>query len=498
MDFSLSNRLKWGCIVLLQIVLGCACVMLPWHTAILLFFLCCAVIVFLLRFHWLIYGVVFFLPLIGVKYPAVRFTSSEFIRSDAMPLFVMIAPLAVVPFVLLKLLGFFSDDARKNPLLVPVLLLMCYSFVSIFWSPANPAYNLFYFYYLMSNIITFFIIFRVVNTERLHRGLMWCLVASGVVLAVTTIPYQSLRGDPEKSLFVYGHTIEIFKGFEMDLGLAPDKALASSRARSLFEGHQETSVLMTCLIIVAVGLLLNEKKRWRVMLLYGVILLFLYVQFLTKTRVGLWSLVIMLGLFVSLSIRMEQRVIRTAVVIALVIATMFLVAERLSPSKRAHKGVRVLTLTMNKGDTVDSRITYWSAGFNALKKESLTLLGLGVGGYKYSTKQEVGCHPHNLFLGLFFDFGIAGFLIILYVIGALIRSFYTIIRYQESYMQSMAFIFGVLITGIGLMCLVYLSEYMSTVWLFLSLGCTTYSLARRELENKEPIPFTQTAGAVSA
>jgi hypothetical protein len=495
MDLSLSNRLKWGCIVLLQVVLGCACVMLSWRTAMPLFFICCASIVFLLRFHWLVYAVVFFLPLIGVKYPAVQFTSSGFIQSDAMPLLVMIVPLAAFPFVLLKLLGRYRADSHKNLLFVPIILLVCYSFLSIFWSPANLAFNLFYFYYLMSNVITFFIIFRVVNTERLHRRLMWCLVASGIVLSLTTISYETLRGDPETSLFVYGHTIEIFKGFEMDLGLAPDKARSSSRARALFEGHQETSVLLSCLIIVAVGLLLNERKRWRVMVLSGAILLFLYAQFLTKTRVGLWSLVIMLGLFLALSIRMEQRVIRAAVVIALVFVTMFLITEQVSSSRRAHSEVRVLTLTMNKYDTVDSRMTYWTAGFDALKKESLTLLGLGVGGYKYSTKQEVGCHPHNLYLGLLFDFGIAGCLISLYAILVLIGSFHKIIRYQASYLQSMSFIFGVLIFGIGLMCLVYLSEYMSTLWLFLALGCTTCSLAQRELENKEPIPDVQTAGA---
>ncbi|MCK4788621.1 MAG: hypothetical protein KAV87_33070, partial [Desulfobacteraceae bacterium] len=119
MDLSLSNRLKWGCIVLLQVVLGCACVMLSWRTAMPLFFICCASIVFLLRFHWLVYAVVFFLPLIGVKYPAVQFTSSGFIQSDAMPLLVMIVPLAAFPFVLLKLLGRYRADSRKNALFVP-------------------------------------------------------------------------------------------------------------------------------------------------------------------------------------------------------------------------------------------------------------------------------------------------------------------------------------------------------------------------------------------
>lgn len=473
--FSIITRnLKWVIIILLQLGLGLICISLPWYTILTVFSLCCVIILLYIRFLWVAYVLVFLTPQIAERKPCFLFPK---MGNEVIPLLLVVTSIAALLFMIRKSVKIDTSDSRKNQLSVPIILLVCYSILSIFWSPVSATNNLVYILILILNVTAFFLIFRVIDNEILHRQLMWCLIFSGIALSIQTIisPYLPL---PD-------YKITIIEGLYLDLGLRKEMG---SRCLGLYSDSVHTSAVLACLNMVAGGLLLVEKRRSRVLFLVGSICLFSMAMFLTQTRVGQWSLVAMILMFLFLSSRLRIRFFRAALIITLVFCSIFIASYKLSQSMfpssvKSGRDVRLVTLGAEaKYGSVGTRVMYWRKGFDALREASLTLIGLGAGGYR-------GYHPelnfpHNIYFGLFFDYGLMAVVFVCYTIITLVSEFNKLVKHQKTYLQNMALSFGVILFGIGLMSFTFFSYYFPFVWLFLGIAYSTFSLARRELENK--------------
>ncbi|MFC1789327.1 hypothetical protein ACFLZE_05400 [Thermodesulfobacteriota bacterium] len=135
---------------------------------------------------------------------------------------------------------------------------------------------------------------------------------------------------------------------------------------------------------------------------------------------------------------------------------------------------------MDSNSSLESRVLHWESGITWMRENSLMLRGLGIGGYEKGGIYDA----HNLMLSLFFDFGVVGAIIGFWILFILSINFIKLIKYQETYFQTMSLAFGVMLFGIALMSLIYIPYYRASLWLFLALACSTFSLAKKELEEK--------------
>lgn len=467
--------MKWLGITLLTIGLGLLSIYLPWYITLTAFSLFCLIIFSHIRFQWVAYAIVFLALQIGSKGP---FISSEILlqKFEVLPLFLIFTSIAALIFMFRKFARIDITDSRKNPLYVPILLLVFYSILSIFWSPASNFVNIFHNIFLILNIIVFFLVFQIVDNEELHRKLMWCLIFSGILLSLQII-FSPL-------LLLGNYQIKIFGDIYLDLSTP---ITLGSRARGVYMNSIISSILVSFLVMVAYGLLLNEANRTRKSFLFFVICLFLLALFLTRSRVGAWALVCMILLFIFLNLNVKRKFFRTTLIISFLTLIVFLVSEGVVAKyifPQTGKVVRIVNVDVSsEGGSIGSRLYYWKKGFEALDKRSLTLVGLGAGGYNYCNPDIPT--PHNLYLSLFFDFGIMAVIFIFSIIFTSIRAFNNILRHQKTYLQNMSLVFGTMLFGLSLMSLVFLAYEFTFIWFFLGLIYATSSLAQQELKEKQ-------------
>ena len=468
--------MKWFGITLLTIGLGLLSIYLPWYIILTAFSLFCLIIISHVRFQWMVYIIIFLALQIGSKGPFIGFSTARSQTIEALPVYFIFTSIAILAFWVRKFAKIDIADSRKNPLYTPILLLVCYSILSIFWSPASVTENIDHVIFLILNISLFFYIFRIVDSEILHRRLMWCLIFSGIFLSLQAIfsPFLFLGSYPIK---IYGDTY-------LEIGTSN---IVASRALGFYMNTLLTSIVLGCLIMVAYGLLLNERNRARIILLGCAMSIFLFTIFLTQSRVGLWGLIIMVFLLLCLSYRLRKNFIRSALIICLCTFIIFMTSQIVTYKffTKSGKETRVASvdLDVKESGTLGSRLYYWEKGFEALEKSSLTLVGLGAGGYKHFYPNIPT--PHNLYLSLFFDFGIMAVIFVFCIMFTFVRRFREITKHQNTYLQKMSLVFGILLIGISIMSLTYMAYNFIFLWLIIGLAYSTFSLAQQELKEKK-------------
>jgi O-antigen ligase len=466
-----SDR-KWIGFFILQVIIGISCVVLPWHFAVMLAVFIVFITVLHIKFRWWAFIIIFFLPFMGVKYPGFYFDIPGFSEGDSVPLLLIISCFATMSLFLHKFMKSHKQEIL-GPLIVPIIILVCYGWLTFFWSPADVKYNLFYFIFLLINIFLFIFMYSSVDSEEIHRKLMWCLIFSGLFLAIQTFI----------SLFpvIETHKIRVFDWLILNLSQRSIKGDQSGTAHGFFMGTQETGMVMDIILFVAIGLLLTEKHKSRIWFLRVAIFLLYFAIFFTKTKAAVWSLFMMSYIILFINPTLRKKFIRNAFIITTIIFLAFTVTSQFKGSK--SKSARVLHVSLDKGTSIGKRIEYWQTGFKELDKRSLTPLGLGIAGFKSTSKRQHVAHAHNLYLSVFFDYGFAGIIVIFTVILTLAKSFWRSISDQSTYLQNMSLIFGVNLCVIGLIGIVYIPYYMSFLWFVIAIALATFKLAQQESKN---------------
>ena len=121
------------------------------------------------------------------------------------------------------------------------------------------------------------------------------------------------------------------------------------------------------------------------------------------------------------------------------------------------------------------RVDLWTRYWNKLASGSL-LEGLGAGGLIYDAHVP---HAHSIFFSVLFDFGLAGFSLMLVGLVILTARFVRLHRRQETYPQVL---FVALCGGLVTMAVqgLFDSSYlMPVIPLFLGLTSAAYALAQR-------------------
>lgn len=473
--FSFIN-LKWIGIILLQIIVGLSCIFLPWYFIAILFPFFVFITFLHIRIKLWAYILVFFIPLVGVKYPNIYLHKRGFTPGDAFPILLILSVAASLSLMLL-----ISSKLRKNiknPLLIPILLLVCYSLLTLFWSPANVWFNLYYFLFLIIDISLYYFLFHIIDNNNFHRRLMWCLVFSGLFLSIQII-LVFVNSLVDKPIIIINGTAKILDWLYIDyLPAFSEKELT---VHGFFMGTQETGMVLNFIFFTALGLLLTEKKRLNIWFLRVMIPILIISIFFTGTKSGSWTLVIVINIFVFLSLKFRENIFRNL----LIFYTIFLLIFLSTAILKRHGGENRLTnVTTQEKSSLGKRIGYWKVGFRELDKRGLTFLGLGIAGYKYCTVNKSIAHAHNVYLSMLFDFGLMGIIVFCLAILILTKMFLKLLKHQKTYLQNMSFASGINLIAIGTIGLVYISYYMDFLWFVLGLTSSTFHLAQRELLEK--------------
>lgn len=467
---------KWAGILLLQIGLGLLCIFSPWYLVIPFSISFALVILLCIRFRWWAYIFVFFIPLIGMKNPGfvveAASTRNVVFSRETLPLIILLSVFPFFAFILQKSAKLHKDTMR-SPFFIPILLFVYYSFITFFWSPANINLDLFYFIYLILDISLFYFLFHVIDNEGFHKRLMWCLIFLGIFLSIQTFLSFSTVITDIKGIK--------FKIFDWLLFVVYHK-LVKGQHSGWFAGQGVTAATLNIIIFVAMGLFLTEKSKARIWFLRAVIAMLFVAVFSVGNRGGIYSLVTTIFFFLFISTKLRKNFLKNSLIVISMILLIFLSTKYVGK----HQTPRAVQVSTAKGSSLALRLEYWKEGFEQVSKRSLTLSGLGIGGYTAVNRMAV-LHPHNLYFHLLFDFGFIGIIFICAVILILARIFLKIVNYQETYLQNMSIAFASAFICIGITGVVSFTYYLSMLWLLLALGSSTFYMTQKELFEEKQI-----------
>lgn len=406
---------------------------------------------------------------------------------DKIPAYAPLVPLTFLGVCLLE-----CTRLRKiildEPLLLILSLLMFYAFLSIGWTD-NIIHSCFQFVMMIMNFMLFVIIYGLVRSEKEHRRLMAVLLGS--IFLQFTIAMGLYLIDTNVQAFPF--TPGLIFNFNYYGGLLLPTG-APNVAAGLQDFH-ETSLMANMAAAVAFGLAVAERKSNIRRLVYIVLFAaFVFFTLRTESRAGIGSLLVVLVCLVALVPgvrRWRFRLWPVLVVGALCIyIATHLTIQLISNDMPQPRMFYIVQTILEGGSIIDTghkkkesgRMYIYQRSFHAYADRPLE--GLGIGNLKYLVKIP---HAHSVYFALFMDYGLAGYAFILALTTYLLRQFILIFRLHSSYMKTMSMAITAGFLGICVHCLVDFDYNMTSLWVFLAILVTTYSMTLRLEKEKEPL-----------
>jgi len=400
--------------------------------------------------------------------------------TKTIPMFTIFLILGTIGLVIKKSARLHKSIPLISSWAIPTSILIVYTYISLLqWAP-YVEFGQVTLLIIIINFILYYYFVKIVADESMHKRLMVCWVCVGAITAILTM--LSLYNIPTKMF--YSQRISDSIVF-----------IYNNMTKVLYRGHAYghpniASAILNMTTCVTIGLLLTEKTRWKVILLWGALTVIVFGNFLTLSKAGLGSLIAMLVFLIIMSSRLRKRLFINLVMmivgVSLVFLTSFVYYQNTISRNRPF---RLFTLSTPSSDEVTSlrhRIEMWEAGWAQMDRRKLIFLGLGPGGFEKTTHYP---HSHNLYFSFFFDLGVAGIIFELIILVALVKYIWNFLRKyyaeQNSYLEimSLSFIGGLLALAIHSTVDQY--YYKSVIWLFVALAIITFSLTKKSLLKME-------------
>lgn len=451
--------------MLLSMALVVLCNMAPWYVSVLLSVSLILGIVFIFNLQWGIYFLLTMVLILGNQV-GLSISPSKLYYNKPLPIFLFFLISSIFCFGLKKLSKLELNESAKNPLKVPFIILICYSMITLLWSP-KVDYGLLVIVILSINAVLFGFVITVINNENTHRNCMWFWVVSGLVTAVLTI--ISIVLHPE---------IEIREALVGKIGFVLNwNPKVNIRGYALSHPNH-TSLILNITISICYGMLLVAGKRILKTILFLSLLLMIFANFLTLSKGGIGSFLIMGYFLVFFSSLQRKQIIRNTFLFTVIWISLLVLAlaylNQIGVPKHAQ-------ITENgQVFSLSQRFIMWKSALHEMAKRSLTPFGLSSGGFDYYVKFP---HAHNIYLSFFFDFGLAGiaFVIsVLFVILRLLKDASKAIYNHHTYLQRMALAFSGGLIAIGIHSLIdhYYNKHI--IWFFLAFAVLTLQMTKAE------------------
>lgn len=488
MDNYLWRVIKWMSGVFLFFGVSVLSTIMSWYILFPCFLFLVLLVIMVIRYKWGMYLLLFILPIsprtIGV-----------IIKTDFNPTmhhvtFFDIIPI-YAPFIILFFLGFMLNrfaetrkDLPKDPLWLPIWLLIAYAFLTLSWT-SSIEHSMFTIFILGINLILYVLFSCSIGDNKIHKRIMWCWVISATLQGVITIAFYFFE-HPKYHEFTFTYKILKEVVFNTIIPIGPRSGSGLLRRGTALSLPYETAFIMNLAIPIGLGLFLTETKRLRRWMLLIIILILVSANILTMSRAGLGSLIIMaFFLFITLErLRRHFFILFSAfLIVVILLFTLETKSLNLLYFREEFTPRLIYRVTKAGADVkkqMPDRLKWWKEGFHRL--EDTCFIGMGAGNFLKYTKHP---HHHNIYFSFLFDFGIVGLGVLFTIIIFLCKRLLSMLKHQISYIQIMcvAFVGGFIATGVqGVVDLGYDSQL---IWLYLGMTVATLNLARQEsLKNK--------------
>jgi len=312
-----------------------------------------------------------------------------------------------------------SLDLPKSPLALPLLLLFLLGGLSLLWS------------------------YKVDHT--LTRLLMWAAAGISYLLLTASITDRRQLRNILACLFLGGCLVALIGILQH---LFSWDVLPQARPPASTFANRNAAVHAVVLVMPIGILLFFDKHRtklipWMVATALSSMGVYL---FYTGTRAGWVAAIFQALVFVALYLTSRQhpsKLLRfdgNRFCAALFAAALFLVVLSVSPSGAKGGGVQRLhsivdDATTTKASTVRDRYEIWFDTWAAVLQNPF--LGKGLGTFDYAfpelsdTRPQLVRRAHNDYLELAFELGLVGVLLLLWIVLALVKTFWTLVRRSE-------------------------------------------------------------------
>jgi O-antigen ligase len=309
-------------------------------------------------------------------------------------------------FLLLAFLGWFVNLVVKREsslkfsfIDVPTFFLIGYTLLAIIWAPSLKI-SLLTFAKIIANILAFFLIIQLVDSEKKLKILLGAFILTGIVSVLFVIfTTKGLLGGP--------------------LGLAIGEKIGIIRVYGLMENTEGLAALLTQSFFVSLGVMYSLKSIGKKIFLSVACTLMFFCLFLTFSRGWL------IGFFAGLLFFMFKKGNIKTFFLFLSILIIVLIVFQLS-GEILEKFLYRFAIGEEYYSTEDPRF-----GRIALYKGALHLffesygLGVGLGGFPALIgdifPEKAGKYTHSLYLTILVELGVMGTIIFLWWISILVR-----------------------------------------------------------------------------
>lgn len=294
------------------------------------------------------------------------------------------------------------------PLVIPFLLYLLFSFVSVLFSHSQ---SFFYGILIWARLLSTFLIY-VSTFILLRKGKITPLSLINAVLVMGIIPimvgfYNLLTGKIMiiRGVVAYGST---------------------------FSSKNQYAIFLIFLIIIILSVMWNKKGNNIIYLLY--LLVTITALLLIRSRVGLLTAFVVLLFLASI---FQKRLL-------IVIPVIALVAYRFIPGMSLR-----FSQTLMEGSTLYERFDFWRMGYDLFLNNRRFFFGNGLGYFETNR----GFPPHSAYVQLLVELGVLGLIAFLtLIISMLYRSYLLVINRDQGYKMwgilSIGLIFTLLITSL--------------------------------------------------
>ena len=247
--------------------------------------------------------------------------------------------------------------------------------------------------------------------------------------------------------------------------------------------HHELALMANLALAVSFGHFLTKPGQLKKAFLVVSMVMFIFVVLHTQSRGGLGALLVM-GFFAFFAFQVTRKYfIRLFPFFVVGVSVIYFVqfnAVEVITHKNMTPRLIVLGEKMVKSQELfspgqkekTSRKILWKKSFK--KYKDYVIEGFGVGNLK---KFMHAPHAHSVFLSFLFDFGMIGLVSIMFIVGALVKCFKVLLRYQTSYSQIMSIAFGVGLVAIGFHGQFDFEYNTTLLWLYLGLTVASFRIS---------------------
>jgi O-antigen ligase len=454
--------------------------LVPWYYAVII---CSSVAILAAFFFWPEWGTYSLIFLIPFTTASVYFSIKadwNFIvgekNIDLIPLFAVVVLFTFLGYALRRLIRV-EKGTSGNIIACPVFVVLAYSGLTILWSD-YLGHSIFQFLIFAMNVGIFVLITAYVKEEKHLAAAVWCFVASGILQALSYMVCFFLKP--------YILTYKIFPDFSFGLNIAGGYFQLSGMPLTDggFMDHHQLALMTNLVLAVSLGLLLTKPSRLKKSFLAVSMAMFIFVVLHTQSRAGIGSLLVMVYFaFLAFHVTRKYWFRLYPIFVVGVLVLYFVEAAVIGAITGKYTTPRLLALGQKMATTQNvidpglkdlkmGRMKLWKKSFK--KYKDYVIEGFGVGNLK---KFMHAPHAHSVFLSFLFDFGIIGLSSIMFIVGALVKRFKVLLRYQTSYSQIMSIAFGAGLVAIGFHGQFDFEYNTTLLWLYLGLTVASFRIS---------------------